>query len=207
MASLSIPGSTVVFDYGEVISRSPSAESRQALVDLAGVPAEPFWASYEAHRDALDDGSLGVVRYWKAIADDLVVTWSEALVHRLWVLDFTSWFDPEPGTLEVLHDLHEGGTRLALLSNAGYDFGGPFRYSPMGAFFERLFVSAELNDLKPRPSIYEHVLGELGIEPGEMVFVDNKRVNVEAAEALGIVGHVFTSPEELRLFLEALAAA
>lgn len=68
-----------------------------------------------------------------------------------------------------------------------------------------MFVSAELGLLKPDPEIYRHVVRELGIEPAEMVFIDNKKVNVEGAESIGATGHHFTGVEGLRAFLTALA--
>ncbi|TPX00994.1 HAD-IA family hydrolase, partial [Schumannella luteola] len=108
-------------------------------------------------------------------------------------------------TMALIEELHAGGTRTALLSNAGFDFGGPFRFSPMATLFEAVFVSAELGLLKPDAEIYRHVAEELEIELDRMVFIDNKAVNVEGAAALGVTGHVFTGAERLRAFLESLA--
>lgn len=203
--ALSLPGRTVIFDYGEVISRSPSAEARRALEELAGVDPAALRVSYDRHRDALDSGALSVVEYWRAVARDTGAEWSLSRIHELWAVDFPAWLSPEPGTLDILGELHDGGTPLALLSNAGFDYGATFQHSPVGTLFDDVFISAELNDLKPSPSIYRHVLDTLGLTPAETVFIDNKRPNVEAAEALGITGHVFTSPEELRAFLVDLA--
>ncbi|WP_423917895.1 HAD family hydrolase [Frigoribacterium sp. 2-23] len=212
--SISIPGRVVVFDYGEVISLSPSKAARTTLEMLVGVgldgrapTAEQFWASYGEHREALDHGRLSVTEYWTTIARDIGVTLTASRIHELWYVDFSSWLTPETGTVDLIERLHEGGTRLAILSNAGFDFGSPFRSSPLGAFFERVFVSAELDDLKPAASIYEHVLTELGTSAADTVFIDNKKVNVDAAEALGITGHVFTTPAELESFLQSLATA
>jgi putative hydrolase of the HAD superfamily len=204
--TLSLPGRTVVFDYGEVISRSPHQSVRDALVRLAGVDAEAFWASYEEHRGALDAGDLSVVDYWRAVASDTGTTFSMTRIHELWAVDFPGWIDPEPGTVDIIEELRDGGTRLAILSNAGIDYASPLRNSPVGSLFEHVFVSAEMHDLKPSATIYRTVLEALGIDPAEMVFIDNKRVNVEGAEALGITGHVFTSPAALREFLVRLAA-
>ena len=53
--AISIPDRVVVFDYGEVISRSPSDADKAVLVEIAGCPPEPFWQAYWAHRDGLDD--------------------------------------------------------------------------------------------------------------------------------------------------------
>jgi putative hydrolase of the HAD superfamily len=201
---LPLPGRTVIFDYGEVISLSQSAADRAVLVDLAGVAAEPFWTAYHAHRDGLDQGRGGVCAYWRAIADEVGANWDNARIHELWAADFRSWLSINPGTVEVLDDLKAGGTRLALLSNAGPDYGSYFRHGPLGDYFEACYVSGELNLLKPHQEIYRHVLDDLGITAAAAVFVDNRASNVRGAEKLGITGHVFTDPAALRAFLTTL---
>jgi len=208
-ALITLPGQTVIFDYGEVISLTPSAADREVIAGLAGVgcDSEPFWRAYFAHRDGLDQGRAGVAAYWQAIADDLGVSWDDARVHELWAADFRSWLSINPGTIEVLADLKAGGTRLALLSNAGPDFGSYFRHGPLGGFFAACYVSGELGLLKPHPEIYQHVLDDLGISAAGTVFIDNREENVRAAEALGITGHVFTGVTALRAFLASLVTS
>lgn len=204
--SISIPGRVVVFDYGEVISRSPSEDDRAALVALAGIDEAAFWESYWRHRDALDQGSLSVAAYWARIAEENSVEWSASRVYELWVADFRSWWSVEPGTLDLIARLHAGGTRLAILSNAGFDFGSGFRFSPLGQYVERVFVSAEMDAIKPDPAIYREVADELGIPLSDMVFIDNKSINTDAASALGVTAHHFTGVEGLAAFLSELAA-
>jgi putative hydrolase of the HAD superfamily len=46
---------------------------------------------------------------------------------------------------------------------------------------------------KPEPRIFEHTLSLIGLEPGEVVFVDDLRHNIEAAVAAGFVGVHHTS--------------
>jgi putative hydrolase of the HAD superfamily len=204
-APISLPGRTVIFDYGEVISLSQSAADREAITALAGVAAEPFWTAYRAHRDGLDQGQGGVCAYWRAIASEVGASWDNARIHELWAADFRSWLSINTGTVEVLDDLRAGGTRLALLSNAGPDYGSYFRHGPLGDYFEGCYVSGELNLLKPHQEIYRYVLADLGITPAEAVFVDNREPNVRGAEKLGITGHVFTDPGSLRAFLASLS--
>jgi putative hydrolase of the HAD superfamily len=206
-ARLSLPGRTVIFDYGEVISLSQSAADREVMAGLAGVDAGPFWKAYFAHRDGLDLGRGGVCAYWRAIADEVGASWDNARIHELWAADFRSWLSINPGTVEVLDDLKAGRTRLALLSNAGPDYGSYFRHGPLGDYFEACYVSGELNLLKPDQEIYRHVLDDLGITAAEAVFVDNRESNVRGAEKLGITGHVFTDPGSLRAFLTSLSDA
>jgi putative hydrolase of the HAD superfamily len=205
-APLSLPGRTVIFDYGEVISLSQSAADRAVIEQLAGVAgdAEKFWRAYASHRDGLDQGGAGVAAYWQAVADEVGAAWDEARVHELWVADFRSWLSVNPAVIEVLSDLRAGGTRLALLSNAGADYGSYFRHGPLGAFFAACYVSGELGLLKPHPEIYRHVLADLSATPAEAVFIDNRADNITGAETIGITGHVFTTPAALRSFLTAL---
>jgi hypothetical protein len=86
-APLSLPGRTVIFDYGEVISLVPSAADRGGVIaGLAGFGcgSEPFWRAYFDHRDGLDQGTAGTAAYWQAIAGDVGASWDDARVHELW---------------------------------------------------------------------------------------------------------------------------
>ena len=121
--------------------------------------------------------------------------------HALWVADFRGWWSVEPATIDLIERLWNGETSVALLSNAGFDFASGFRYSPMSEFFEVMFVSAEMDAVKPDPAIYREVAAGLGIDLGQMIFVDNKSENTDAAAALGITAHHFTTPAALEQFL------
>ncbi len=55
----------------------------------------------------------------------------------------------------------------------------------------RIFCSFDLGLLKPDPRIYESMREKLGCAFGEILFIDDKPANVEAAKALGINALVF----------------
>jgi putative hydrolase of the HAD superfamily len=204
---LSLSPLTVIFDYGDVISLPQSPADKGVLEELAGVDPDKFWASYQAHRPEVDLGVEGVAAYWAQIAADTGARWDNGRVHQLWVADMRSWMTVNPDVAATLSDLRAGGTRLALLSNAGADYGGYFRHGILGAYFDACYVSGELAMLKPDAAIYQHVLADLGITAAQAVFIDNREDNVRGAQALGITGHVFTSAARLRSFLESLAQA
>jgi putative hydrolase of the HAD superfamily len=204
-APISLSPRVVVFDYGEVISREPTQADRALLVERAGIAAEPFWTAYWAHRDGLDRGTTSIADYWRAVGRDTGAEFTAIDVHELWAIDHRGWLSLDPGTLGVLHALAAGGTRLALLSNAGADFVGWLRHGSFAPLFDRVFVSGELQLVKPDAAIYEHVIAELGIEASDFLFVDNKSENVEGARAVGGDGHVFTDAASLESWLRSLA--
>lgn len=205
LAPISLTPRVVVFDYGEVISRAPSPADQAALLARAGVAADPFWTAYWAHREGLDRGTTSIDAYWQTVARDVGAEWNPVDVHELWALDHRSWISVDPGTLRVLHALVAGGTRIALLSNAGADFVGWLRHGSFAPLFEQVFISGELGVVKPEPEIYLHAITELGIEAADLLFVDNKADNVEGARAVGGDGHVFADAAGLETWLRGLA--
>ena len=204
---LSLAPKTIIFDYGEVVSFSPSRADRAAIEQLAVLDPEKFWAAYWAHRAELDLALGGVREYWAAIAADIGADWDDGRVVELWAADLRSWMSVNPATVDVLADLKAGGTRLALLSNAAPDYGSYFRHGVLGEYFDAFYLSGELKLLKPSAAIYQHVLTDLGVSPRDAVFIDNRADNVAGAEELGITGHVFTDAGTLRAFLQSLASA
>jgi HAD superfamily hydrolase (TIGR01509 family) len=61
-----------------------------------------------------------------------------------------------------------------------------------------LVWSYQLRMAKPDPAIYRHVLNELGTRPEETLFLDDKLINIEAAQALGMQAIQFSTVEKLR---------
>ena len=64
--ALRIRDRVVVFDYGEVISLTPTEADRAELLAIADVPADAFWAGYDAYRADLDGGAITSDEYWRA---------------------------------------------------------------------------------------------------------------------------------------------
>ncbi|AQY01832.1 HAD family hydrolase [Microbacterium foliorum] len=205
--SISIPGKIIAFDYGEVISIEPSPADRAEILRVAGVQqdAERFWDIYWLHRFALDQGTIGPKEYWQRIERDMGAQWDTAQHHELWLRDFRSWLAIEEGTLGVLIDLQKGGTRMALLSNAGLDFSSYYRHGLLGDFFDEVVTSGETGIMKPEPGIYRELIDRLGVPATDIVFIDNREENIVGAGALGIEGHVYVGPDELRAYLTDLA--
>ncbi|WP_372700071.1 HAD family hydrolase [Arthrobacter sp. JSM 101049] len=183
-------GDWYLFDYGMVISDAPAAADWDRLHEATGRPMDDAGSTYWAHRHAFDAGSLESTGYWAAVLDRAV---EAAEAERLDRLDARLWSRLNPRTVEVLQALQARGSHLALLSNM------PVRMSEIftaeatwSAFFERLFFSGPLGLGKPDRRIYEHVLRELGVDGSDVVFIDDKSENIEAARELGLraVHHV-----------------
>lgn len=56
-----------------------------------------------------------------------------------------------------------------------------------------IIISAEINKIKPNVDFYEYILDKYEINPDEMLFLDDNKDNVLAAESLAIHGIVVSN--------------
>jgi glucose-1-phosphatase len=66
------------------------------------------------------------------------------------------------------------------------------------------FTSFQIGTAKPGLHLYEHAIRTLQSTPKEIVFIDDLEENIRGAEACGIRGIVFRSPEQARRELESM---
>jgi len=181
----------LLLDFGEVISVAQPAGEVADLAALAGLPVGEFSRRYWAHRPAYDAGGTALA-YWTEI---IGAAPDGGLLRRLIERDVASWLHLNPETLRLLDAVHDAGTPVSLLSNAPRELARALgRHADLKAFAHLLF-SADLALIKPDPDIFAAALAALGAAPGDIVFVDDRRANIEAAAALGIRGIVFTGTE------------
>jgi len=112
---------------------------------------------------------------------------------------------PIDDSLHILRELKEAGHPLYGLTNWSQET-FPFARERFDflTLFDGIVVSGEEGTIKPDPKLYETLLERYDIDPSRAVFIDDNKVNVEAAEALGIHGIHFHSPKQLRAELIAL---
>jgi 2-haloacid dehalogenase len=112
--------------------------------------------------------------------------------------------DPVPGVHAIVEALDERGVPLFVITNFSAEFWAPFR-AREDAFFRRfrdIIVSGEEKLLKPDPALYYRALDRFALKPAGALFVDDRKINVEGAEAVGMHGHVVVDAAGLRLRLE-----
>lgn len=51
---------------------------------------------------------------------------------------------------------------------------------------DEIFISAEMNKVKPNVEFYEELVKKLNIEPNEILFLDDNKDNVEGAKTVGL---------------------
>lgn len=117
-----------------------------------------------------------------------------------------SLLGPVPGTSELIHELHAAGIGQWGLTNWSDELYHPHapRLFPVLGLLGTVVVSGTEGVAKPDPAAYELAVERAGLPAYELVFVDDRASNVEAAIACGLHGLVFTGADRLRTDLRAL---
>jgi 2-haloacid dehalogenase len=188
----------VIFDVGNVLyGWDPDAFLvRQIADDEARLKFIEDTNLWEWH-DALDGGrpfdeaARELSEIYPAYAD-LISAWGSRFGETI------------SGAIEPVHaivdELEGAGVPLFAITNFSADFWAPFVEAER-AFFSRfrdIVVSGEVKLLKPDPAIYYLALDRFGLQPSQALFVDDRKINVDGAEAIGLRSHLFTDAEGLR---------
>ena len=198
----------VVFDYGMVLTGPQDPQAHEALLRITGLTLQQFEPLYWADRHAYDEGKLTGIAFWRKFLRDAGLPEGPGTVAELNLWDARMWTTENPAMLAWQQRLKERGLLTAILSNMGDNvLDNMKREFDWLSRFDVLVWSYQLRMAKPDPAIYRHVLAELGTQPAETLFIDDRAVNVQAALALGFQAIEFSSVEKLRADLVAAGLA
>ena len=184
----------VVFDYGTVLSYSPTAEEWQRLALTAGRPLQEFRHDYWLYRDAYDRAACGATSYWQAVARRCL---DARTLGKLIAFDNQQWTRVNPAMLDLSRRLRAYAVKTAILSNMEFEMLAEMRakFDWLNEFSLQVY-SCEVRMAKPEVAIFLHTAAELGVEPSGILFVDDKQTNLDGARKAGMKTLLFDAPEK-----------
>jgi putative hydrolase of the HAD superfamily len=186
----------VVFDYGNVLCLEQTLEDMKAMALVCGIPRERFSELYWKLRPPYDRGDIDGPAYWTAIVSQQELGLSRDQIATLIKLDSESITRPNQGAVQWAKLLHQEGFPLTLLSNMPLELSRHVTQSfPSLSTFEHLIYSCEYGSIKPELAIYRNCLKVLKVAPQDILYLDDRAENVEAAARLGINSVLFDTVE------------
>ncbi len=176
---------TLLFDWGGVLMRTQDASHRrrwEAELNLPSGGVDRVVFESDAWRQA-QLGQITVAACWGAIGASRNLTPDALTQFRQ---DFWAGDRLNTPLVERIQQWKASGRRTALLSNFTPDLTNLVQQHNLNALFEPVILSAHEGVMKPAAWIYWRALNRLGIHPGEVIFVDDMLVNVEAARNVGL---------------------
>ena len=86
---------------------------------------------------------------------------------------------------------------VGLLTNSDGQFTSVLRDCGVYQPFDPCLISSEIDVRKPDLKAYELLLLKLNLPAGEVIFIDDRAENIEAAKKLGLDGILFKSHQQL----------
>jgi epoxide hydrolase-like predicted phosphatase len=195
-----------VFDYGGVLMRTVDPTARRELerqFNLDRGQAEelvfrsPRW-------DDVQHGRIDSVTFWADVGErlDLDADQLDTFRRGFWAGDR---LDQE--LADHIRQLRRRGYCTALLSNAPAGLRDHLGQLGVADAFDVIVISGAEGVVKPDPEIYRRAMQRLDVAPHETVFIDDTRVNAEAARGIGLHAWRFRGLAPLRVWLQSLGVS
>ena len=123
---------------------------------------------------------------------------------QLVALDASRMAMANEAALGLVRLLRRHAVRVGILSNAPCPIAKAIRRSEWGSLFDFFAFSCDYGICKPSRGIYRNILVRLDVPHEEVIFVDDRRENVRAAELLGVKGIVWKGVEDAETRLKEL---
>lgn len=172
----------LLVDFGGVLTTnvfsSFAAFCRDEGID-ADVVRQLFRSDPEARDllERLETGELPEPDFEQAFGRRLGLP-PEGLITRLF-----AGVQPDTAMIDAVRRAREQGVVTGLLSNS---WGMATDYDGLGDIFDARVISAQEGMRKPDPRIYPIAAGRMGLDPREIVFVDDLGFNLKPARELGM---------------------
>jgi HAD superfamily hydrolase (TIGR01509 family) len=194
--SLTAAPRAVVFDWGDVIGFNDRSVVVNFMCDSFQFSESEFESANLAKREAIKAGK-SEIDFWTEYARD-----NNICLPGDWPQQYRATLKASVGAdaemYALIDQLKKNGIQVAMLSNIDdryvkliRDFGF---YEP----FEPCLLSCEMGLEKPDSKAYDLLIKSIQICPAQIVFIDDKVENVEAAKARGIDAILFESKSQLK---------
>ena len=191
----------ILFDLGGVLIEVRTETLRNFCAPgLSDAAIWEIWLTCDAVHQ-YESGKISELEF----AAGVLTRFGSKMSHQEFLDSFAAWpVGFFPGVIEQLQRLRKK-YRLAYLSNSN-----PVHYARfqkewnLNAYFDDNFASHLMGFAKPDPKIFLAVLNSLPFKPSEILFLDDNRLNIEAAQTLGFQAQIVRGAAEIQNALSAL---
>lgn len=183
----------VLFDFGKVLTLAPNQVAWRRMLEIGKLSEAQLEERYWALRDDYDAGLLTSDMYWQRIAGHEL---SPEELRGLKAADVDLWTDMNAPMLEWVAALHAAGFPTGILSNMpdAMAEGLCARFDWI-ANFDHTVWSHALKMRKPDPAIYAAAIKGLNLPAANILFIDDKQENIEAAVGAGMQAILYRDHE------------
>ena len=189
------PIKSIIWDFAGVLLHTVNGKSFNArLAERLEVPLDVLQPVIESKvNDLWDMNEIGDDEFYTYLLDALQLPKEKESVIRHFVLKD---FYVDQTLLAYIKDLKRSFTNVLLTNFPAHIHDFMQTDWIVNGAFDHMIASCDVKLIKPNPAIYELALERIGNDAGECVFIDDREVNVNAADALGMHSIVYKTREQ-----------
>ena len=184
----------VVFDWGGVLAHTHSEQDYQFMADRCELSRSAFSQLFLKSRGHFDRGDIDAITYWSEIASNNL---SPEAIKELVRLDAHSLLLPNEPVISWAADLRRARVVTAILSNMPTALVELIKdqCAWVRDFAPQVF-SCQVRSIKPEPEIYAHCLQTMRLPGSDVLFLDDKQANIDAARQAGMQALLFSNVQQ-----------
>jgi putative hydrolase of the HAD superfamily len=192
-----MPQRALLVDLDGVLRRWPAVDN--SVEDSFGLPAGSIRSVAFEHPliDRVITGHISDGEWRQHVAAELQARFPTAAA----LAAVKAWSEPcgeiDQDTLAIVRWARQRA-RVCLVTNATSRLDSDLNVLGVRREFDYVVNSSVIGSAKPEARIFEASLSLVGATASYAVFVDDQKINVQAAVVLGINGHIFTTPKALK---------
>lgn len=185
------------FDYGGVLEVFDTTRPIGEAASLAGVTLEEFRTEYlkRNHLSNVENQDWYEVVQQVFAMLNVPVERQESAIKLL--RDHETNAHLNTGLLELMPKLRAQGLKVGLLSNAWAARRKDLEENGVAALFDAVLISGEIGAQKPDVEAFEPFCKALGVEPAELIFVDDSPFSLAKAVEIGYTPLLYKNNEQL----------
>lgn len=190
----------VVFDFGGVIAEADTTQMSAFLMNSFVINKEELSTALRSMQGFISKGG-SEKEYWMQYALSKRVVLSNNWLDQ-WANIIKKSIKEIPETIVIVKILQSQGYQTAMLSDVTQYQAEVIRKMGYYDLFNPVLLSYEIGVKKPNPETFKILLETLRRPASDVLFIDDRIENVEAAKNLGIDSILFSRKEQLKTDLE-----
>ncbi len=185
------------FDLGGVILRYGVADELAYLADKLGVSQTALMDPYHKYRPMMETGEITTGEFWTHLVKDSGSELNPTGTEHLWSDQYVGDSPILAGMLDLVDRLKANGYKVGMFSNIDSEHEHANQPRHIFEHFDAVLFSYQARVAKPDQRAFELLAEKLGVQPSEMVFIDDLQTNTEGAKAAGCYGIQFLDYQQL----------
>jgi len=188
----------VLFDIGGVIIKWQDSWLYHKVAQGYGLNEKKLSKECENEIPRLHSGEIQEPEFWKTIGKRIDSEELKSTNRSFFYEIFKKEIKLNNEVLSLVKKIKKKGLKVGVLSNLEKSTNLVLNELGIMEDFEFQFLSHKIGFAKPNKRIFEYVIRKIPFKKNEIIFIDDKSSNVEAAKTLGINAIQFTNVKKLQ---------